>query len=152
MRLKKLFREIKNEITNYERYANQELKLIGYPGYERTDTIVAEKLSFSQWLECYKKWPVIKVEGIESNDLVLKYFSRFKPKSIHLFYSQRTGSSFKWHWDDVNVFLFVVRGHKVVSLRSKRVLLKAGEGIVIPKHHLHKVFSKAGTWALSVGF
>lgn len=152
MRLKKVFREIKNEITNYERYASQELKIIGYPGYERTDTIVAQKMSYSQWLECYTQWPVIKVEGLGSNKFLLKYFRKFRPKNIHLFYSVRTGTSFKWHRDDVNVFLFVVKGHKTVCLKSKRVQLNAGQGILLPKGHLHKVFSSSGTWALSIGF
>jgi mannose-6-phosphate isomerase-like protein (cupin superfamily) len=74
------------------------------------------------------------------------------PKNIHLFVTQETGVSFKWHRDDVNVYLYVLKGTKIVQLRNKTVTLKTKQGIVIPRKHIHRVFSKAGTVALSVGY
>lgn len=149
---KAIFYQIAKEITDYQRYEAGELKVIGYPGYERSDTVVADVMSYGQWLATYKQYPTIKVEGIESNLKVLRLFRDYRPKSIHLFCTQIPSESFDWHTDNENVFLFVVKGMKIVKFRSRNKVLRAGEGVLIPKGREHKAFSQQHTWAVSVGF
>ena len=108
-------------------------------------------MSYSDWINSYKDFNGIKVEGLETTNLP-KHFKSIKVKNIHLFLNQKSGFSFKWHSDDLNVFLYVVKGYKRVYIKNKMFKLQAGEGVYIPKHTLHKVFSDKNTWALSIGY
>ena len=149
--VKGLYSLVKNEILSFERYYSKDLKVIGLPSYPHTDAVVRDQLSFAEWVEIQPNVPVVKVEGIESNTKVKEYFSNFKVTDIHLFVSQKTRFSFKWHKDTVNVFLYVIKGKKRVHVKNKVYNLVAGQGVFIPKGYLHRVFSSKNTWALSVG-
>lgn len=146
-----LYKLVRQEVTSYERYVTGELKVIGLPSFEHTDCVVKDKLSYAEWLDSYSKYCSTKVEGIEKTATIKKAF-RLPVTDIHLFVAQRTSYSFRWHYDEVNVFLFVLRGQKRLQVRNKTYILNPGQGAVIPKRHLHRAFSRKGTWALSVGF
>jgi mannose-6-phosphate isomerase-like protein (cupin superfamily) len=146
-----LYKLVRHELTSYERFASGELKVIGLLGYERTDCIVKDKFSYAEWVNAYKQYNTVKVEGIEKTATIKKAFN-LPVTDIHLFVAQRTSYSFKWHYDEVNVFLFVLRGQKRLRVRNKTYILNPGQGAVIPKRHLHRAFSRKGTWALSIGF
>ena len=142
----------KDLLVDYHRYENQTIKVIGYPGHPHADCLVNEKFDYLSWLQRYKTFPAIKVEGLESINDIAANFTRFDIKNIHLFVAQRYGYSFNWHKDDVNVYLHVIKGQKIVLLRNKRIVLNPGQGAYIPRHHIHKVHSRANTWALSIGY
>ena len=145
-------KELKLEILDADRYMSAQVSMFGYSIYTHSDTIVSNVMSYSQWINSYKSYNGIKVEGLETNTKITKHFKHIKVKNIHLFLNQKTGYSFKWHSDDVNVFLYVVSGHKRVHIKNEVYRLTSGQGVIIPKHTLHKVFSQKNTWALSVGF
>ena len=145
----KLYNICRDQIISYDRYQTGELKVIGLPGLLHTDTIVRTKFSYADWVNNHSKYSVIKVEGLET---MIDTFRQFNPRDIHLFVSNKTSFSFKWHKDDVNVFLYVIKGYKKLQVKSKTYFLTAGQGALIPKGHLHRAFSKKGTWALSVGY
>lgn len=149
--LSKLYHLVKHEVISYDRYVSGELKVIGLPDFKNTDCVVNEKFSYPEWVEHFDKYTVSKVEGIESIPFIKNYF-QFPVSDIHLFVSNKTSYSFKWHYDDVNVFLFVLKGQKRLQVRSKTYVLNPGQGALIPKRYLHRAFSRKGTWALSVGF
>jgi mannose-6-phosphate isomerase-like protein (cupin superfamily) len=101
-------------------------------------------MSYSQWLESHQSYPIIKVEGLE--DIIVGF------KSVHLFYNQKSRYSFKWHTDPVNVQLHVIKGTKFLQVRNKKYKLVAGQSARIQKNHLHRAYSVADTWALSMEF
>jgi mannose-6-phosphate isomerase-like protein (cupin superfamily) len=142
IRLCKLLPLLKQEIVSYDKYESGDLKLIGYPGLSNSDISVKDKMSYSQWLESYHLYPIIKVEGLEN--LIAN------SKSVHLFYNQKSRHSFKWHTDPVNVQLYVIKGTKFLQVRDKSYKLVAGQSARIPKNHLHRAYSVADTWALSI--
>jgi mannose-6-phosphate isomerase-like protein (cupin superfamily) len=146
----KLLRMLQHEVVSYQRYETGELKVIGLPGYKNIDCIVKEKMSYSLWLADKHKYTTIKVEGLENK--FSKYFKKIKSQDIHLFVNQKNAYSFKWHYDDLDVFLYVVKGKKKLQVKNKTYWLTAGQGAYIPKGHLHRAFSCNDTWALSVGF
>jgi len=110
-----------------------------------------QKLSYSQYVDSISKYSAIKVEGLEKNPHIKKYFSKHKIKDIHLFYSPKTDYSFGWHHDTTNVMLYVIRGHKRVQIKNKTYVLKSGDSVAIPKGHKHRVFNQKDTWAISIG-
>jgi mannose-6-phosphate isomerase-like protein (cupin superfamily) len=140
--MRKLLPLLKREIISYDRYESGELKVIGYPGLPNSDISIQDKMSYSQWLESYQSYPIIKVEGLE--DVVAGF------KSVHLFYNQKSRYSFKWHTDPVDVQLHVIKGTKLLQVRNKNYKLVSGQSARIPKNYLHKAYSVADTWALSV--
>ena len=142
IRLCKLLPLLKQEIISYDKYESGDLKVIGYPGFSNSDVVVRDRMSYSQWLESYQSYPIIKVEGLEN---VIKGF-----KSVHLFYNQKSRHSFKWHTDPVNVQLHVLKGTKLLQVKNKNYKLVAGQSARIPKNHLHRAYSVADTWALSI--
>ena len=142
IRLCKLLPLLKQEIISYDKYESGDLKVIGYPGFSNSDVVVRDFMSYSQWLESYQSYPIIKVEGLEN---VIKGF-----KSVHLFYNQKSRRSFKWHTDPVNVQLHVLKGTKLLQVKNKNYKLVAGQSARIPKNHLHRAYSVADTWALSI--
>lgn len=147
-----IFNAVKTEVVNYDRYEANQLKVIGVCNRQSTDSIVSDHFSFAQWVNQHTNYPVIKVEGLEQSPFLMRAFKHFQPVDIHLFVSQHSGYSFKWHTDSVNVFLYVVKGQKIVYIKNKVHIVNAKSGIFIQKGHLHKVYSRAGTWALSIGF
>lgn len=138
----KLLPLLKQEIVSYDRYEAGQLKVIGFPEFPSSDITVRDFVSFSQWLMCYKQYPIIKVEGLEN---IIS-----TANSVHLFYNQKSRYSFKWHTDSVNVQLHVIRGLKVLQVKNRTYRLVAGQSASIPKNHLHRAYSIAGTWALSI--
>jgi mannose-6-phosphate isomerase-like protein (cupin superfamily) len=151
-RLVGLNKILQQELISFDRYTQNQIAVLGYQTYKKSDTLVKDVMSYAEWISTYGTFPTVKVEGLESNPGLLKKFKQVKVKNIHLFVNQKTGFSFKWHRDNVNVILYVVSGKKIVYLRNSCTTLVAGQSILIPKRHLHKVFSTGGTVALSVGF
>ena len=149
---RELLQLTKGLLVDYDRFENNDIRIIGYPGYSHTDCLVKDKFDYGSWLQQYSIFPTIKVEGLETIDAIKSKFSRFDIKNIHLFVAQRPGYSFNWHKDDVNVYLHVIKGQKIVLLRNKRIVLNSGQGVYIPRQHVHKVHSRANTWALSIGY
>ena len=139
-----------NEIISFDRYQNRQIIAIE----RKNNTIswhVNDKLTYGKWLQLVQTYPSVKVEGLENNKKLVKYFGNTNIKDIHLFYNPKTSYSFNWHYDCEDVFLYVVKGFKIVKIKNKIHRLYAGQGVKIPKGHLHKVLSKKGTWALSIG-
>lgn len=134
---------LRQEIISYDRYESGQLKVIGYTGFPNSDIAVRDCMSYSQWLMSYQLYPIIKVEGLE-NVITLS-------NSVHLFYNQKSRYSFKWHTDPVNVQLYVIKGEKMLQIKNQTYRLVAGQSVRIPKNYLHRAYSVAGTWALSVG-
>jgi mannose-6-phosphate isomerase-like protein (cupin superfamily) len=143
---------LKEQLINYQRYEAGQIKMIGHPEYRHSDCRANDFHSYTEWLNCYPDYPVVKVEGIETLDQIKKQFNKFPIQNIHLFVSQQYGFSFKWHSDNVNVFLYVVKGQKLLQVRNKTYIINPRQGIIIPKGHLHRARSRAETWALSVGY
>jgi len=145
-----LFKEIKDEIVSFERY--QKRQLIAIQRLNKTISWHAnDKLSYGEWVQKLSTFASVKVEGLEDNHKLVNFFADINIKDIHLFYNPKSSYSFNWHYDCENVYLYVVKGFKIVRVKNKIHRLSAGQGIKIPKGHLHKVLSKKGTWALSVG-
>jgi hypothetical protein len=145
----RLLRILKKEIDSYQRYESGELRVIGLPNFSHVDCVVNQHMSYSSWVAFRHSYPTIKVEGLES--VVSKHFKKFNPIDVHLFVNQKNAYSFKWHYDKLNVFLYVVKGCKKLQIKNKTYKLTAGQGALIPKGHLHRAFSLKDTWALSIG-
>lgn len=139
---KQLMTLMKQEIVSYDRYQSGQLKVIGYPGFPNSDVTVCEFMNYIDWVNTCQKYPIIKVEGLENIIPV--------SNSVHLFYNQKSRHSFKWHSDPVNVQLHVLRGTKMLQIKNKTYKLVAGQSAMIQKHYLHRAYSVAGTWALSI--
>jgi mannose-6-phosphate isomerase-like protein (cupin superfamily) len=133
---------LKNEIVSYDRYESGDLKVIGFPEYPNSDIVVRDFMSYAEWLSSYQQYPIIKVEGLD--DTIAS------SRSVHLFYNQKSRYSFKWHTDPVNICLHVVKGVKMLQVKQRSYRLVAGQWASIPKNHLHRAYSVAGTWALSI--
>jgi len=147
-----VFKEIKDEIISFDRYCQQQIIAIDRQNNRPLSWTVNDRYSYGEWLQHLNTCSSVKVEGLESNPHLLNFFKDIKNiKDIHLFHNPRTSYSFNWHYDFENVFLYVVKGYKIVRIKNKIHHLSAGQGIKIPKGHLHKVLSKKNTWALSVG-
>lgn len=142
-----LTKKLKQEIVSYDRYASGELKFID----GGADTTVNTVYSYSQWIQTHRKIPVIKTEGITVVPRLARV-NRLKIKDVHLFVSVKGGYSFKWHKDDVNVLLYVVRGKKIVFIKNKKYVLTKNTAITINRGDLHRVNSSCNTWALSIGY
>jgi mannose-6-phosphate isomerase-like protein (cupin superfamily) len=141
-----------DHLLDYAKYEQGLIKVIGHPDYKHSDCIVKDFFTFSQWIEQHKSYPVIKVEGLETDPDISSCFDKINFKNIHLFVNQKFGYSFNWHKDDVNVLLHVIKGQKTVYIRNKKVILHPGQHVIIPKGHLHRASSIQNTWALSVGY
>lgn len=146
-----LFKEIKDEIISFERYSNRQLVAIERTNNKSISWHANDKLSYGEWLSKLHTLPSVKVEGLEDNHKLINYFGSMNIKDIHLFHNPKTSYSFNWHYDCEDVFLYVVKGFKIVRIKNKIHRLSSGQGVRIPKGHLHKVLSKKDTWALSIG-
>ncbi len=147
-----LYKIVKDEIISFDRFSEGQLLALDRKISSGFLSLNArEKFTYTQWVELVNTFTVIKVEGLEDNKHILKFFKKFKIKDIHLFASIKTDYSFGWHHDTVNVYLYVLKGKKRVSIKNKTFIVRAGQGIFIPKGHRHRVFNYKNTWALSVG-
>lgn len=144
-----LYKAVADQITDYNRFEQHNIRVIENPGRSGSDTCVSRIMDYPKWIANYKQYPVIKVEGIEDT---ISNFPPFAVKDVHLFVHQKYGQSFKWHKDDVNVYLYVLRGFKRLHVQNRVYDLYPGQGCIIPKGHLHKAVSNQGTWALSIGY
>jgi mannose-6-phosphate isomerase-like protein (cupin superfamily) len=147
-----LYKIVKDEIISFDRYNSGQLFALDrstLPGFISWNA--KEKFTYSEWIKKLNSFTVIKVEGLEDNKNVVKHFKQFKIKDMHLFNSVKTDYSFGWHHDKVSVYLYVLKGKKRVSIKNKTFIVKAGQGVVIPKGHCHRVFNYKNTWALSIG-
>lgn len=141
---------LKDQILDYQRYEQGQIKIIGYSGYRHSDCVVKDMMSYAEWIKTYHTYPVIKVEGIESIQEIRQHYNNCV--NIHLFVNQQYGFSFNWHKDDVNVRLCVLKGKKYVWIRDKHYILYPAQSVIITKGYLHRVCSQQDTWALSVGY
>ncbi len=130
---------LEDAITSYDRYETGDTKFI----QDHIDSIVKDSITYSNWVAEYQQYPVVKVDGIEN-------YLTMPCSTIHLFLNNEANYSFDWHKDDVNVFLYVVKGKKQVYIEQDMIELSEGEGVHIPKGSMHKVYSDADTWALSI--
>ena len=148
----RLLKIVKDEIISFDRFSSGQLLALdrnvatGFMSWNAN-----QKFTYTEWVESIKSFTVIKVEGLEDNKVLRNTFSQYNIKDIHLFNSIKTDYSFGWHHDTTNVYLYVLKGKKRVSIRNKTVVVTAGEGIFIPKGHKHRVFNNKDTWALSIG-
>ena len=130
---------LEEAITSYDRYEAGDTKFI----QDYKDSTVKDNITYGNWIVQHQEYPVVKVDGIE-------HHLSIPSSTIHLFVHNSTDYSFDWHKDDVDVFLYVVKGKKTVHLESKVVELLEGDSLEIPKGYMHKVYSDKGTWALSI--
>ena len=126
-------------ITDYNVYESGDSKFIK----DYKDYAVKDAVSYGQWVANYRSFPVVKINGLEK-------LLPIDSETIHLFVNNESNYSFDWHKDDVDVFLYVVKGKKTVYVEAEVYEVTEGNGIEIPKGHLHKVYSDADTWALSI--
>ena len=141
---------LKDQILDYQRYEQRQIKIIGYNGHKHSDCVINDIMSYTEWISTYYIYPVIKIEGIESIQEIRQQYSNCI--NIHLFINQQYGFSFNWHRDTVNVRLHVLRGKKYVWIRNKKYILHSTQSVIIAKGYLHRVCSQQDTWALSVGY
>lgn len=114
-----------------------------------------ETLTYRRWIENKDSYRAVKIEGLELNPFVMQILSHYVQKhtiaDVHAFVSNSTGVSFKWHSDTLSVLLLVLTGRKYVSINGTITTLYPGQAIFIPKGTMHRVLSKKGTVALSIG-
>lgn len=134
--------------------------------YERNDIIFLDELkrdwfvkyrfSYDQWLENWDKSSTILLMGLQRKPYFLSYAQQVLPdkqiKDIHCFYNASGGWSFKEHSDEVNVYLYVLKGSKNVYIDGELFKLRENQGIHIPEGVKHRVDSLKDTWALSIGY
>jgi len=142
-----------DEILSFSRYENNQIIYIDKEG---KDYKVKDEITYGNWIKTYKNIPHIKVEGLEDKEFHLKILKHFqldhKVNSVHLFYNQYGGFSFKEHSDNTNVLLYIVKGSKKVYSDNHPILVKEEQAISIPKGAKHRVDSAPDTWALSIGY
>lgn len=146
-----IVKQLKSYILNFNSYQSAQIKVIGYNHQRGVDWPVIDKLSFGQWIDTHHKYSNIKIEGLECDSCILRFCSTRGIKNIHAFYNQKSGYSFKWHSDDLDVLLIVVKGYKRLEIKNSTYNLRAGDSVIIPKGYKHRAWSSADTWALSVG-
>ena len=130
---------LKDAVVSYDHYENGNTKYI----QDHIDSIVKDVMSYAQWVTLYHSMPVVKIDGLEEQLPI-------KSDTIHLFLNNDADYSFDWHKDDVDVFLYVVKGKKKVHIEQEVIEITEGKGVHIPKGSMHKVYSDADTWALSI--
>jgi mannose-6-phosphate isomerase-like protein (cupin superfamily) len=146
---------LREEILSHDRY---EARQIFYIDDEGRDREVKEHMSYGEWLRESERFKTIKVEGLEETkwitecvDEVVYNITGKKRSNIHLFVNQKPGVSFKSHKDDLDVYLYVVKGKKKVNFDTESKIAYADEGVYIPEGKTHNVDSEADTWGLSIG-
>ena len=80
--------------------------------------------------------------------------NNFRFEKLHhiiLFVNRKPGVSFKSHKDDLDVYLYVVKGKKKVNVEGEDKIAYADEGVFIKEGQYHYVDNEADTWGLSIG-
>ena len=146
---------LRDEIQSHDRYNARQIFYIDDEGRDRE---VKEHMTYGEWLREYERFKTIKVEGLEETkwitecvDEVVHNITGKKRSNIHLFVNQKPGVSFKSHKDDLDVYLYVVKGKKKVSLNGEVKPIYDDEGILIEQGVKHFVDNEADTWGLSIG-
>ena len=146
---------LREEILSHDRY---EARQIFYIDDEGRDREVKEHMSYGEWLRESERFKTIKVEGLEETkwitecvDEVVHNITGKKRSNIHLFVNQKPGVSFKSHKDDLDVYLYVVKGKKKVNVEGEDKIAYADEGVFIKEGQSHYVDNEADTWGLSIG-
>ena len=146
----RIFNLIKNEIVSYERYEAGHLLAMDRSG-PKLMCWPCQKFSYAYWVNHINDFTSIKVSAAENIKPLYQAFKKFKiVGDIQIFYSAKRDYSFDAHKDVVNVYLYVVKGRKKVKVRDRIHILRPGQGIYIPKGHMHQVFNDANTWAVSL--
>ena len=146
---------LKEEIQSHDRYEARQLFYIDDEGLDRE---VREHMTYGEWLREFERFKTIKVEGLEDvawlrevlDEVVLNITGK-KRQDIHLFVNQKPGVSFREHKDDKDVYLYVVKGKKKVSLNGEVKPIYDDEGILIEQGVKHFVDNEADTWWLIIG-
>jgi len=151
---KYLLKDIHDLTFEYETFISGNLIVIDkHSSKGALDSKAVDFISYRTCITKLNDFPVVKIEGFEKNKnlkvAIKPILSRVQ--DVHVFKSNKTGYSFKWHNDNVNVKLLVLTGKKIVCVRNSKYILNPGQFVDIPKGYLHRVFSIAGTIALSIG-
>ena len=116
---------LRDEIQSHDRYNARQIFYIDDEGRDRE---VKEHMTYGEWLREYDRFKTIKVEGLEETkwitecvDEVVHNITGKKRSNIHLFVNQKPGVSFKSHKDDLDVYLYVVKGKKRVNVEGEDI-------------------------------
>ena len=116
---------LRDEIQSHDRYNARQIFYIDDEGRDRE---VKEHMTYGEWLREYERFKTIKVEGLEETkwitecvDEVVHNITGKKRSNIHLFVNQKPGVSFKSHKDDLDVYLYVVKGKKKVNVEGEDI-------------------------------
>ena len=146
-----IINEIDHRLIDFDQYFNKNIIVID----DGLDWKVNDKLSYREWVESKDIYPTIKLEHFEDcpniNDFLDPNLSK-QVENIHVFVTNYAGTSFDWHTDSLNVYLYVLWGYKRVETPDKQYNLQSGEYVLIEKGTKHKVYSDVKTVALSIGF
>jgi len=143
----KTLKLLQDLLIDYDYYNGSMIRVID----QGKDWAVNDKLSYGNWLDQIRSFEVLKLEGLESIQNITGQFKKHKIKNIHAFYNQKSGFSFKWHSDNIQVLLVILKGQKRLEIKNKVFNLRVGDAVIIPKGHKHRAWSTKGTWALSIG-
>ncbi len=130
---------LKDEIQSHDRYNARQIFYIDEEGRDRE---VKEHMTYGEWLREYERF---------KTDEVVHNITGKKRSNIHLFVNQKPGVSFKSHKDDLDVYLYVVKGKKKVNVEGEDKIAYADEGVFIKEGQYHYVDNEADTWGLSIG-
>ena len=138
-----------NEVTSYDRFVDYQIQIIDKDG---NDHFAKDLVNFDKWISVWQSYPNIKIEGLDDRNYHTQINFDKRINSNHLFINNKGGFSFKKHKDDTNVYLYVVKGKKLVHMNDDIITVTEGQGIHIPEGTYHKVDSVKDTWALSIGY
>ena len=146
-----LVHEIDDRLIDFNQYFEENIIVID----DGLDWKVNDKLSYREWVESKDLYPTIKLEQFEDcpniNDFLDPDLSKYVEK-VNVFVTNAAGTSFDWHTDNLNVYLYVLCGYKRVETPEKEYKLQSNEYALIEKGTKHKVYSDVKTVALSIGF
>ena len=138
-----------NEVTSYDRFVDYQIQIIDKEG---NDHFAKDLVNFDKWINVWQSYPNIKIEGLDDRNYHTQINFDKRININHLFINNKGGFSFQKHKDDTNVYLYVVKGKKLVHMNDDIITVTEGQGIHIPEGTYHKVDSVKDTWALSIGY
>ena len=138
-----------NEVTSYDRFVDYQIQIIDKEG---NDHFAKDLVNFDKWINVWQSYPNIKIEGLDDRNYHTQINFDKRINSNHLFINNKGGFSFQKHKDDTNVYLYVVKGKKLVHMNDDIITVTEGQGIHIPEGTYHKFDSEKDTWALSIGY
>lgn len=148
------------EIVNHKNFINDKIFTIGYhkiEGREFYGSVNANSLyTYHSYLSKICSFNSIQINNVETNSKIRSYlrknFSFRKFLNCSIFFNYKTTYSLPRHKDNYHVFLFVLKGKKKISVQNKKRIIKANEGIIIPKNFSHRVLNQKNTFALSIAY